>query len=193
METKGIFRLLEAFRRIGERFDDVKLSVAGAFIGDGEMTEWEVRERFLRELETLGRSLPGRVAYLGVIGGEEKVRRLMDSDIFVLPTFYRSEAFPLSIIEAMRSGNAIVTTRHNYLPEIVSGRNGVLIEPRSSGAVEDALNGLLANGGKTREIQEHNIEEAKSRYSCERYLERISAVLGVTPAGVPPAEGGGPD
>ena len=193
MESKGIFTLLEAFRRIGETFDDVKLTIAGACIGDEGMKEGEVRERFLRELETLGRSLPGKIAYLGVIRGEEKVRRLMDSDIFVLPTFYRSEAFPLSIIEAMRSGNAIVTTRHNYLPEIVSGRNGVLVEPRSSGAVEDALNGLLANGGKTREIQKHNIDEAKSRYSCERYLERISAVLEVPPGRLSPMGDGKSD
>lgn len=190
MESKGIFTLLEAFRKIGETFDNVRLSIAGAFIGDEGMQEGEVRERFLRELETLRRALPGKIEYLGVIRGEEKVRRLMDSDIFILPTFYRSEAFPLSIIEAMRSGNVIVTTRHNYLPEIVSGRNGVLVEAGSSEAVENALNGLLSNGGKMREIEAHNMDEAKSRYSYERYLERISAVLEVPPVKLSPTGDG---
>ncbi|MBN1221850.1 MAG: glycosyltransferase family 4 protein [Candidatus Aminicenantes bacterium] len=179
MMSKGIFDLLGAFKNICHDFKDVRLSIAGDFVADELMSESEVRKAFQAEMEKLRKILPGRVEYLSVVRGEEKVLCFMESDIFILPSYYRSEAFPISIIEAMRSGNAVITTRHNYLPEIVSERNGVFVEPRSSVAIGKALVGLLNNAEKMREIQVCNISQAKDLYSYKRYRERISEILDV--------------
>lgn len=61
----------------------------------------------------------GFVKYLGVITGKEKEDIFSKTDVFVLPTSYITEGVPLTILEAMSFGCAIVTTRHNGIPETV--------------------------------------------------------------------------
>ena len=59
------------------------------------------------------------IFYHGPLYGMQKKDFLKALDIFVLPSFYASEAMPISIIEAMRSGCVIIATEHHYLPFLV--------------------------------------------------------------------------
>lgn len=57
--------------------------------------------------------------YHGVVSGGEKLNIISSSDVFVLQTNYKTEGVPLSILDAMALGLAIVTTSHNGIPEAV--------------------------------------------------------------------------
>ena len=180
MMSKGIFDLLDAFENVAPDFDFLRLSIAGDFVGDHLMSKSQVKTFFEKKINDLKERLPGRIHYLSVVGGEEKVTLFMNSDIFVLPSYHRSEALPLSIIEAMRTGNAIITTRHNYLPEIISEKNGFLVEPKSSVEIEGALTALLRDTNRKKQIQAYNITQAKALYSYDRYIENISRIFGIS-------------
>lgn len=60
--------------------------------------------------------------------GIEVVDALASIDVMVLPTTYRREAHPLSIIEAFAAGVPVIATRHASIPEMVrDGENGFLL------------------------------------------------------------------
>ncbi|MFN9913044.1 MAG: glycosyltransferase family 4 protein, partial [Pirellulaceae bacterium] len=93
--------------------------LAGAYAtaGDQEFVEDYIRQHQLQSL----------VTYRGVVQGSEKLELLKASQVFILPTNYRKEGQPISIIEAMGSGMAIFTTHHAGIPDLVhDGENGVI-------------------------------------------------------------------
>ena len=45
----------------------------------------------------------------------------------------------------MRTGNAIITTRHNYLEEIITSKNGILIPTHSVEEIIDAVSLLFSD------------------------------------------------
>jgi glycosyltransferase involved in cell wall biosynthesis len=150
MSSKGIFELIEAFEELSRKYDNIYLNIAGGYISDEYMSIDEVKEKFEKAI-----SQNDRIKYLGKTFGEDKVRLLQSSDIFVLPSYYKSEAFPISIIEAMACENAIVTTNYKYLPEIVDRNNGIVLDNISSENLVDAFNyyeqldyKLFVNGSK---------------------------------------------
>ena len=73
------------------------------------------------------------------------------ADITLIPSLY-SEGTSLSCLEAMASGNAVIATNIGGLPDLViSGYNGLLIEPSVS-ALREALSTLCDNPDKRRQL-----------------------------------------
>ncbi len=74
------------------------------------------------------------------------------SHIVCLPTYYR-EGIPLALIEAASSGRPVVTTDSPGCREIVRHNvNGLLIPPRDTQALADALQMLLENASLRKEM-----------------------------------------
>lgn len=170
--SKGILDLLDAFTELSSRHTDIELVIAGDFLGDGFYGRSEIEQAFKSKLQGLERA-----SFVGVVSGDRKVELLARSDIFVLPTFYPMEAFPLAIIEAMRAGNAIVTTLHNYLPEIVDDSMGVLVPSRSPTDLADAVESMLDNPERLAVVQRHNMDYAKKHYGTKSYIQKLDAII----------------
>jgi glycosyltransferase involved in cell wall biosynthesis len=71
------------------------------------------------------------------------------SDIFVLTS--EVENFPVSLMEAMAAGLAVVTTRGTGCAEVV-GDTGVLVEPHDASQIRDALLALTRDPERCREL-----------------------------------------
>jgi glycosyltransferase involved in cell wall biosynthesis len=172
MKSKGIFELINAFETLSKKYNNIYLNIAGGFIADEYMSIGEIKDKFNNKI-----SLNSHINYIGRTFGEEKIKLLQQSDIFVLPSYYKSEAFPISIIEAMVCENAIVTTNYKYLPEVVKSNNGILVEPKS---IEDLANGiesLLKDTTKLRKIQKYNTQEAREKYSFDKYIDNLNRIV----------------
>ncbi len=172
MKSKGIFELIDAFEKLSLRNESLFLNIAGDFIADEYMSIEKVKEEFYGKL-----AKNKKINYIGKVFGQNKIKLLQKSDIFVLPTYYKSEAFPISIIEAMRCGNVIVTTNYKYLPEIVKSKNGILVKSKSVDSLVDGIEILLNNSQRLRKIQEHNKQEAKEEYSLRQYIENLNKII----------------
>ena len=84
-------------------------------VGDGEMRQ---------QLEDYAQQLSTKVNFIGNTKNVDKY--LIQADCFIL--FSKNEGLPISIIEAMRAGLPIISTRIAGIPELVEdGRNGYLI------------------------------------------------------------------
>ncbi len=86
-----------------------------------------------------------RATYCGVLEPEKVPQTLSEHDLLLFPS-YLMEGYPGSILEAFQCGVPVIATNWGSLPEIVEHEeNGLLVEPRSSAAIESAIERLRAN------------------------------------------------
>lgn len=178
MMSKGILDFMASAKEVMSRFSHVKYIIAGSFVSDEIYTRDEIEWNFNRELHAI-QELFGkeRIQFIGSVCGQEKVEVFEKSSIFVLPSYYKSEAFPISFLEAMRTGNAIVTTEHNYLPRIINGNNGIVVPVKSVDQLVSAQEELILNPSRLQSIQHYNINFAKRNYNSEAFITKIEHIL----------------
>ncbi len=170
MVSKGIFELIDAFEQLTKKNDNIILNIAGEYLADDYMTIKQIKNKFEDKI-----SQNNKIKYLGKIFGNDKIKLLQGSDIFILPSY--KEAFPISIIEAMASSNAVVVTSQKYISEVLTGKNGVLIQ---KGSVESLVNGiefLINDKQNLKKIQNHNKQEAQKKFSKQKYLKNLERIV----------------
>ena len=173
MPSKGIFHLIDAIKKVNNRNKKFRLLVAGGFLGDDCNGLSEVKEKFEFELNN-----NDFIEYQGIIGDKDKTALLKSSHIFSLPSYYRSEAVPLAILESMAVGCAVITTRYKYLPTFVkSGQNGELVNVKSVNDLAEKLQNLYDDREKLIRIMKNNQLQAKAMYSESVYKDNIIEFL----------------
>lgn len=127
-QSKGIDHLLEAARQLG---DDYIIHIYGPIRENYELDqERSFQEKFEEQ----------KGIYQGVLQKEKVLETIQKYDVLILPTFYQGEGYPGVIIEAYSLGLPVITTNWKAIPEIVENRKtGLLIEPRSTAALVDAM------------------------------------------------------
>lgn len=177
MQTKGVLELLSAFEGLVKNYPQLTLVVAGVFLGDDQMKVSKIKKVFETKLEDLRQKKHMNVQYMGMVSGEQKVELLKSSDILVFPTYYKSEALPLVILEAMRAGNVIISTKHNYLPDFIGDKNGRLVAPKSVDELKDAIAYFIEHTEERKKIQRYNMQYAKDHYSQNLFEDRLNNIF----------------
>ncbi len=84
------------------------------------------------------------VEFVGVLPPAMVAAALREADVFCLPSF--AEGLPVSIMEAMAVGVAVVTTFISGIPElVVNGRTGWVVPAGDADALADALRSALVS------------------------------------------------
>jgi glycosyltransferase involved in cell wall biosynthesis len=159
---KGVGHALEMHRRLLENGFPVELHVVGARLG------WlpdEVEAALQRP----------NVVYHGPLYGTQKNAILDTCDVFVFPSTYRTEAFPLVLLEAMSAGLAVVAYQHNYISDFFEPAGGFLV-PCDVNALTNAVRALLQDQGLLASFKEAN-HLAALLYSQTLYQKRIRSLL----------------
>jgi starch synthase len=94
----------------------------------------------------------------------EVIQLLSHATVFACPSVYE----PLGIVnlEAMACGTAVVASRTGGIPEVVAdGETGLLVPPGDAGRLADALNALLADPGRAREMGQAGRDRAVAEFS----------------------------
>ena len=177
LASKGILEFMDAVDKILSDNKEVEVNIAGDFLKDHIMSKNEIKKRFYLIYNSLKLKYRDRVSYLGVVSGKKKINILEKSSIFVLPSYYPTEAFPISIIEAMATSNAIVTTNHNYLKFIISEENGIIINKKNSNEIYLALVKLLSDKKKLKQIQKLNYLKSNFEYKLESHINKIISLF----------------
>jgi glycosyltransferase involved in cell wall biosynthesis len=129
-------------------------------VGDGPAGE------DLRELtERLG--LSNRVNFLGDTGDIPSI--LSKMDVFVLPSTY--EAFPVSLLEAMSSGVAVLATDVDGVPELIDdGITGALVPPCDVEKLATALKELLADDNLRETLARAGASHVRNGFTLEHMV-----------------------
>jgi len=146
--VKGVDVLIEAAEKVV-----VRRKLQFLIVGEGEETpvlRMLVKKKAIEEF----------VRFEGKKSGEELQRLMGEAEVLVLPS--RSEAFPLTVVEALASGTPVIASEVGGVPEIIrNGREGILVPPDDPEALAKAILSLMKNNDLRAEMAENARKRAK--------------------------------
>jgi glycosyltransferase involved in cell wall biosynthesis len=160
-KTKGIDLLIRAYAHLRNkmRYKDVFLVIAGP--DDG----------YLGEARALANSLGlcGSIIFTGFISNEDKLKALVDAEVFVTPSFY---GFPMTFLEACAVGVPIVTTNLGETLEWINENVGYITQPTPQNLTE-AIHRIVSDDRLRKKFSENCTKIVKSEFSIEKVVEKL--------------------
>lgn len=162
-KRKGTYDLIEVLPEIFKKYPQAHVY----FGGDGERAEAE-------EL-CIKKGIAEQVTFLGWVRGTEKETLLKECSIYVLPTYH--EGMPMSILEAMSYGMAVVSTYAGGIPHLIQNEeNGLLCEAGDKEALREKLSKLLEDV-KLRERLGHNaVDTIKRDFNVKVSVQKLKTL-----------------
>lgn len=179
--AKGYCDILKIIPAIAEKYPDVRFCFAGTKIKNernvfhnqvnGQSIHFEDPD------ECYDKFIKGKYdcnyEYLGVIDGKEKIDRIKNCTVFVLPSY--SEGFSMSILEALTLGKPLVCTPVGALGEIIKdGVNGLLVAPGDLEAFAAAIDRLLSDLNLRDRMALNNVVYSQTSFSKEIIATQIA-------------------
>ena len=161
-EEKGHLYLVEAVNILSKKHKNIRLLV----IGDGLLCD-----TLKKLVNRLG--IDKRVSFLG---WRLDIPRLLKAmDIFVLPS--TSEGLGISLLEAMYSEVPVVATNVGGIPEIIQdGVNGLLVPPRNSALLAEAIERLILDREYATKLATKGREIVVKDFSAPKYTAAIENI-----------------
>lgn len=151
VKEKGLLELADAVSSM----DGVK----AVFVGKGPLAN-ELKERAGASI-----ILPGQVP-------NEQVRDyLMAADLFALPSY--SEGMPTVVLEALALKVPVIATRVGGLPSLFSTYQHLLVEPRSTRQLKEAIHACLYENTWNEEVKNDLHEMVHTEYSSEHNAKHL--------------------
>jgi len=167
IEDKGIRDFVAAAHLVKQRHPEALFRVVGMFddhprgITRRQMEKWTVE------------------GLLTFDGPTDDVRpALAGCTVYCLPSY--REGLPRSVLEAMATGRAIITTDAPGCRDTVDeGRNGFLVPVRDPGALAKAMERFIAEPDLARTMGAASRHLAEEKFDVRRVNERIIAGMGL--------------
>lgn len=151
VKEKGLLELADAVSSM----DGVK----AVFVGKGPLAK-ELSERAGASI-----ILPGQVP-------NEQVRDyLMAADLFTLPSY--SEGMPTVVLEALALKVPVIATRVGGLPSLFSTYQHLLVEPRSTRQLKEAIHACLYENRWNEQVKNDLYEMVHTEYSSEHNAKHL--------------------
>jgi glycosyltransferase involved in cell wall biosynthesis len=155
---KGFEYLVQAMRSVNGR---------ALIIGDGPLRD---------SLRTLAErcGVADRVTFMGERFVQDLIPYFHASDVFVLPSIARSEAFGIVQLEAMACGKPVVNTSLSSGVPFVSrdGLTGITVPPGDSQLLGNAINRLLNDNELRIRYGESARERVRQEFTLETMIDR---------------------
>lgn len=170
IETKGVIVLLDALKLLGEK----KCKFECIFVG-AESQEINI-QRFKELVKERG--LTDFVKYVGKKYGDEKCRIYDETDIFVFPTYYHNECFPLVLLEAMEKAIPCISTDEGAISDIIEdGRTGFIVERRNVIQLADRIERLLNDKEICEKMGAAGKVKFEQEFTLGKFEERMCDLL----------------
>ena len=182
IQSKGYAHVLQAAALLWQESAlQFELVFAGRFMRSADdevaMSAAEAERRLLARIEAEG--LGGVVHYTGPVSGAAKRRLLETSDFLLLPTNYRHEGQPVSIIEAMAHGCVVIATDFRAIPDmVVDGTTGALVGYGQPRQIACAVRRIAADAERYTAMSHAAVRRYRERFTQERHLDAMVALLG---------------
>jgi colanic acid/amylovoran biosynthesis glycosyltransferase len=136
---KGVPDLIKVFSELNKKYGNLDLHI----IGDGN--ELDQCKKLVDEL-----GIQGTVTFYGAVSHDIVKTLLNEADIFVLNSRIDEngdmEGTPVTILEAMYMGNAVVSTRHAGIPYVIEhGKNGLLADEYNNDELKKCIQSLIGD------------------------------------------------
>jgi glycosyltransferase involved in cell wall biosynthesis len=190
---KGVHVLLEAFEKVVPSYPQAQLDIVGP--GGNAPFEYMVLVSDDKKVNALGsfynnllrrgdyfselqRHLPPvlaeRVNFVGPISHSRLINYYREADLLINPSL--TEAFGMSLVEAMASEVPVVATAVGGMTEIVGeGQAGLLVESGNPTALAEAILSLLKDGHLRKLMGQTGRKQVIDRYSWDQIAASLFA------------------
>lgn len=166
-KEKGIIRFLEAIKILQQERSDFYANIIGS--------PFDVSEDYVLDF-IVKNNLSKVLKYQGAKYGEAKNVFLHQNTILIHPT--TNDAFPLVILEAMRSGIPVISTFEGAIPEIIDvNRTGFLIKKVTSTEIVNKVKILLDSPQLRIQMGEEGKLKFNQAYTLDIFEKRICEVF----------------
>jgi glycosyltransferase involved in cell wall biosynthesis len=162
---KGFEVGIEAFHLLLERGIEARLVIGG-----------EGAERPFLESLVDRWNLRSRTHFTGFLNREEVYQWINQATFIVMPSHF--EAFGLVAFESMQLGRPVIASHVGGLPEIVAHRErGLLVPPNDPRSFSIAMQELIENPEKTKEMGQAAYEWAQESYSLHKNVNQYEQIF----------------
>jgi glycosyltransferase involved in cell wall biosynthesis len=165
MKEKGILDLLKALNILNDRDISYKAKIIGGIDND-------YKSEIMKYIKN-----NNDIEYFDPVRGKEKINAYLWSNVFVLPTYYSMEGQPISLLEAMYTGNLIITTNHAGILGICSDKNGIIVKKKAPKDIADNLEKIANNIGEHKGIMKYNHSYTKNNFKTVDFIDRLKRVF----------------
>lgn len=170
LPEKGLMILLEAMDHLIRRYPKIILNTYGAIRNEEEFNKYK---RFVTD-----NHLAENIFIHGPVYGKDKTKVLAESDIFVFPSYFREECFPLTILEAMSAKLSIIATKIGAIPEIIEdGKEGILIDPKDPQQLAEKLEKLIQNSETRDKMGMKGYSKFINEYASPIFEKKMRAIF----------------
>jgi spore coat protein SA len=185
---KGLHVLLDAFQEVVKHHPQAQLEIVGspsiipiefivALSDDPKISKLACfynKAGYLSHLQErlLSLDIADNVTFTGFIPYRHLISHYCQADVLVNPSF--SEAFGMSLIEAMACQVPIVATRVGGMTEIVEeGKTGLLVESGSAPELAGAILHILSDEDLMKRMRNAGREQAVDLFSWDKIAEDL--------------------
>jgi glycosyltransferase involved in cell wall biosynthesis len=169
IESKGVLNLVDALELLNLNGVGFSAVFAGK---EGDITKGQFNE-YLSE-----RNLTESVKFIGEVYGNEKEEVFLNADIFVFPTYYEKECFPLVILEAMSFGLPVVTTFEGGIQEMVDdGKTGYLVQQKNVRELASKIEILIKKPDIRYKFGVLGFEKFKNSFTLDKFETNMITIL----------------
>lgn len=167
IRDKGVFEYLEAARIVKKKYPDVRFLLVGPFDSNPTALKEDELEPYLAD---------GTAEYFGE---QSDVRPYINMcTVFVLPSY--REGTPKTVLEAMATGRAVITTDAPGCRETVKdGENGFLVPIKDVSALAEKMELLLNSPETVSRMAVRSREIAELKFDVNKVNETIIKTMGI--------------
>lgn len=170
-ERKGQMYFIEAVAEAATRHPALRAVMVGSPRPDGPPAQVAYLAELRRRASSLG--LDGRLIFVGARADVPHVMAALD--VLVQPSL--TEAGPRAPLEAMAMARPVVGTRVEGLAEeVVAGETGLLVPPRDSSALAQAIGALIDDPARRARMGQAGRARVERLYSLDTTAETVAAL-----------------
>lgn len=158
IEEKGVLKLIEAFKNLSKKYENLELNLAG---------EGPILEKIKEENKD-----NKNIKILGKITHEEVMKLLGKTNIFVNPSSF-PEGLPTTILEAGMMKCAVIATPMGGTGEIIKNNEIGYICGFQTEEIQEKIEKLLKDREEMKKLGENIQEKVKNEFSWEATAKKI--------------------
>lgn len=160
-ERKGAYDVVAAVEKIKNEGKEIHCVMAGD--GDVEIVRQLVKEKGLENM----------IELTGWIGPEKRMELLKQVSTMLLPSYH--EGLPMTLLEGMAAGKAVITTAVGSIPEFVEdGVNGAVLQPGDVDGIKEKLIWFSEHPEMLQEMSVNNRAKIEKGYTCKVMHEKLA-------------------
>jgi glycosyltransferase involved in cell wall biosynthesis len=160
-QKDGLGYLLKAFNNISTEYDNIELILTGK----GSKRDMDEFYSMLNEIENRD-----RIKIMGFVSDEKYYHLLNSADIHCMTrtnSKFANAGFPFKLGEMLATGKPVIASNVGDVPNYLSNRNAVLVEPESISQLENALKELISSKEKAIQIGKEGRKTAFNNFDAE--------------------------